>query len=362
MTGEELQNFLNNQDAEIKHLLSTKHQSLEARLLQLEQRAVSRGGGPASDYQEKIGDLVVADDGFKAVQKGARSSGAIPVKTFQQKATVLSGTWSSGPQHLPIIARPGERRLTVRDLLPVQNTVSNLIEFANEDSITGGADYQTPEGSTKAETSFAYSLKTAPVVTLAHYLGASRQLLDDSVAFAQYVNGRLMYLLQLKEEVELLFGSGLTGHLLGLASQATGFSSGTTDVIDSIGLAIAQLASADREADAVVMNVADWWNCRLKKASTAGVYMLGSPLSELAPTLFGLRTVATPSMPANHFLVGQFSVGAALFDRMSATIEVSRDHLDWFVRNLICILCEERLALACYRADCFIYGVAGTGS
>jgi hypothetical protein len=119
-----------------------------------------RGGGPASDYAENIGDLLVQSDGFKAVQKGARSSGEIPVKTFQQKA-VLSGSWSSGPQHLPIIAQPGERRLTVRDLVPQLNTIANMIEFASEDSITGGADYQTPEGSVKAETSFVYSLKTA---------------------------------------------------------------------------------------------------------------------------------------------------------------------------------------------------------
>jgi HK97 family phage major capsid protein len=199
-------------------------------------------------------------------------------------------------------------------------------------------------------------------VTLAHYLGASRQLLDDSQAFSQYVNGRLLYLLQLKEETELLFGNGSTGHLKGICPQATAFSSGTTDVIDSIGLAISQLASADREADALVLNVSDWWSARWKKASTAGLYMMGTPLTELAPTLFGLRTVATPSMPVGHFLVGQFQVGCALYDRMSATVEVSREHLDWFVRNLIAVLCEERLALAVYRGDAFIYGVIGSGS
>jgi hypothetical protein len=52
------------------------------------------------------------------------------------------------------------------------------------------------------------------------------------------------------------------------------------------------LASADREADALVLNVSDWWSARWKKASTAGLYMMGTPLTELAPTLFGLRTVA----------------------------------------------------------------------
>jgi hypothetical protein len=125
----------------------------------------------------------------------------------------------------------------------------------------GGAGYQTPEGSTKPESSFTYSLQTQPVVTLAHWLGASRQLLDDSQAFSQYVNGRMLYLLQLKEETELLFGDSSTGHLKGLCPTATAFA-GSGGLIDAVGQAISALAAVDREADSVVVNVSDWWSAR----------------------------------------------------------------------------------------------------
>ena len=57
MTSQELETFLKNQDSEIKHLITVKTQSQEARLLAIEQKLVARGGGPASDYAENIGDL-----------------------------------------------------------------------------------------------------------------------------------------------------------------------------------------------------------------------------------------------------------------------------------------------------------------
>jgi len=236
------------------------------------------------------------------------------------------------------------------------------LSLLREESITGGAGYQVPEASAKPETSATYSLQTQPVVQLAHWLGASRQLLDDSAAFSQYVNGRMMYLLQLKEETELLFGDNSTGHLRGLCPAAVAFAGSGTGLIDAVGQAISALAAVDREADSVIVNVSDWWTARLTKAVTAGTYLIGSPLDALAPSLWGLRTVATPSMPANHFLVGSFQVGASLFDRMAASIEVSREHADFFTRNLVAILCEERLSLVIYRGDAFIYGSIGPGS
>src|SRR5215467_6301558 len=96
-------------------------------------------------------------------------------------------------------------RLTVRALMPSIPTASALVEFPREDSHTGGPGYQQPEGSDKSQTDFAYSLQQAAVATLAHWLAASKQLVDDSAAFSGYVNGRMLYLLESKVEHELLY-------------------------------------------------------------------------------------------------------------------------------------------------------------
>ena len=340
MSPEELKQFLETQDRELKALHSQNNRELKeqsSRLLVIEQNLASRGGGGSGGGgsmsfgpTKSVGAMVVESEGFAQLCKGARSSGTIAVKTFRpaEQKTVISGTWSSGPQFLPVVATPGQRRLFVRDLLPQSTTNSNMIEFANESAMTGGADYQTPEASAKPETSFTYTLQTQAITTLAHWLGASRQLLDDSQAFSQYIDGRLMYLLKLKEEQELLFGTNATGHLRGLCPSASVYSGGGATLIDAVGGAISALAAVDREADSCVVSVSDWWHARQMKATGSGIYLLGSPLDGLEPSLWGLKTVPTPSMPSGTFR-RSICDRASLFDRMSASVLISLEHQDF---------------------------------
>jgi hypothetical protein len=51
----------------------------------------------------------------------------------------------------------------------------------------------------------------------------------------------------------------------------------------------------------------------------------------------------SPSSPAPSTLA------AEIFDREDATVRVAEQHADFFARNLVAILAEERLALAIYR-------------
>ena len=51
--------------------------------------------------------------------------------------------------------------------------------------------------------------------------------------------------------------------------------------------------------------------------------------------------------------MGSFGIGATLYDRMEGNIRVSENHSDFFVRNAIAILAEERIALAVKRPESF---------
>jgi Phage capsid family. len=64
----------------------------------------------------------------------------------------------------------------------------------------------------------------------------------------------------------------------------------------------------------------------------------------------------TKSIPRGQFLVGNFQMAAAIWDRQSATVEISREHSDFFTRNLVAILTEERLALTVFRSDALVLG------
>src|SRR3546814_18939936 len=61
-------------------------------------------------------------------------------------------------------------------------------------------------------------------------------------------------------------------------------------------------------------------------------------------------------MTAGNFLTGAFRLGAQIFDRQDARVEVSTEDSDNFRKNLVTILAEERLALAVYRPEAFIRG------
>jgi HK97 family phage major capsid protein len=66
--------------------------------------------------------------------------------------------------------------------------------------------------------------------------------------------------------------------------------------------------------------------------------------------------VATLAMTTGKYLVGSFAMGAQIFDRMDARVEISTEDGNNFIKNLVTILCEERLALAIYNTACFVKG------
>jgi hypothetical protein len=75
-----------------------------------------------------------------------------------------------------------------------------------------------------------------------------------------------------------------------------------------------------------------------------------SPFTGIAPAVVG-----TPVMPAGQFLVGAFYDGAQIFDRMGATLLISTEDQDNFVRNLATFLVEEWLRVHS-AAPQFVYG------
>jgi HK97 family phage major capsid protein len=345
----------------------------KARLLAIEQKMVA-GGGPGGGDQKSIGQMVVESDGFKSMQKGASRTGAIQLGHLY-KTNVVNASGQNQPlvpdMRVPGIITPGLRRLTIRDLLAQNRTSSNLVQFVKETAFTNNAATQTSEGAAKAESAFTFALANAAVQTLAHFVPASRQILDDAPALQDYINTRLMFGLKLTEEDQLLNGSGTGTNLLGLIAQATAMS--TTGVLtasdtylDVIRRAKTQATDSFFEPDGVILNPHDWETIQLIKTTgtaSSGEYIYANPhISGMNDTIWGLTPVVTPAMTQGQFMVGAFKLAAAIWDRTDATVEISREHSDFFTRNLVAILVEERLALTVFRPLALIYGGFPFGS
>ena len=80
------------------------------------------------------------------------------------------------------------------------------------------------------------------------------------------------------------------------------------------------------------------------------------PAGDAPPRLWGLPIVETKGIAAGTFLVGAFRQAATLYDRWQPTVQVSTEHADFFTRNLVAILAEERIALAVKKPSALTYG------
>lgn len=338
--------------------LATKAANLTEKCLDIERRIASTAETVAAK-SETLGEQLTKSESFQAMAAGRAKFARI-----ETKAAILNAAGQNQPlvpdMRVPGIIYEPNRLFTIRDLLPVGRTSSNLVQYTLEDVYTNNAAVQATEGSLKAESGITFKLENAAVITLAHWIPVSRQVLDDAPQLESYVNTRLVYGLKLEEEDQLLNGNGLSGNLKGLlhADNNRDYTRGSAgdSKIDTLRKACTQAQLAEYPVDAIVMNWADWETIELAKATGDGQYLYGNPGSALGPQIWGKRVVPTNSIAAGTFLVGAFSMSAQLWDRMDAAVQISYEDGDNFRKNMATLLVEERLALTVYRPAGFIKG------
>ena len=310
-----------------------------------------------------MGELFVAADGFSDFAARAASGGKGSF-TAQVQAAITSLAGSAGSLIEPTrvgLVQPTQQRLFIRDLLSWGRTTSNSIEYVRESGFTNNANVvsENPTG-VKPESDLAFELDTDPVATIAHWVRASRQVLSDAAMLQSYIDGRLRYGLKLKEEAQLLKGSGVGLNLNGIYTQASAYlNPGVTvqaeTAIDRLRIALLQVALAEYDADGIVLSPIDWATIELTK-DTSNKYVFATPTGLAVPGLWGRPVVATQSMDVGDFLVGSFQQGAQGWDREDVSVTVSTEDRDNFVKNMVTILCEERVGLSVYRPESFVKG------
>jgi len=338
----------------------------KARLDELEQKMAR--GGPADDERQKsIGEQFVESDGFKSFEATGFAKtaqrGDMQIKaTLTSATTAAAGSVGDAVQttRLPGILELPQRRLTVRDLLSQGRMDGSTLEYVKETGFNNNAA-PVAEAAAKPESDLQFDLVTTSAKVIAHWMKASRQILSDVSQLRSTIDQRLLYGLSYVEEQQLLNGSGTGQNLHGIIPQATAYAAPITIAgatsIDMMRLAMLQAALAEYPATGHVMNPIDWAFIETLKDSD-GRYIIGNPQGSIAPTLWGLPVVTTQAIAVDKFLTGAFKLGAQVFDRWDARVETGYVNDD-FTKNLVTILAEERLALAVYRPEAFIYGDFG---
>jgi HK97 family phage major capsid protein len=336
----------------------------DARILDLEQKILARGPGAGAGAQRKtLGRQVIESDQWKdfSTRAGSLRMSMLPFKV--KNITTITGGAGAFPEFLPTPVIPPFQPLTRRDLLDIGTTEQNLIEWVQELLFTNAAA-PVSEGAVKPQSDITYVRKQTAVQTIAHWIKASKQILADFGQLMTLIDGRLTFGLKLVEEKQILYGDGTGDNLLGLVPQATAYSGAYHRALDTridvIRHAMLQVNLSFYPCTGIVMSPIDWHGVEVEK-DTLGRYIIGSPTGNTPGMLWGLPVVQAYSMAQGEFLVGAFKLCATLFDREQAQILVSNEDQDNFVRNLVTVLSEERLALAVSRPAALVHGFIPAG-
>lgn len=339
-----------------------KMNGLSEQVSQIEQKIARGLGGSDDEAKKSFGEQFVEAEGVKSWLAGSPTKGKTDVRI---KATLTSVTTDTAgavgdaidSTRLPGIMPLPQRRLTVRDLISSGRMDGNALEYVKETGFTNNAG-MVAEGAAKPSSDLKFDLVTTSAKVIAHWMKASRQVLDDIAQLRSMIDQRLIYGLAYKEESQLLNGDNTGQNLNGIIPQATAYAAPISladqTMIDVMRLAMLQAALAEYPATGHVLHPTDWTYIETAKDSL-GRYLIGNPQGSIAPTLWGLPVVATQSIAVRKFLTGAFKLGAQVFDRWDARVETGFENDD-FTKNLVTVLAEERIALAVYRPEAFIYG------
>ena len=238
--------------------------------------------------------------------------------------------------------------LVIRDLFGAEAISGSTLVYLVEGAIQG-APAVTAEGAEKPQIHFADpTAKTVSLKKIACHIKESEEYINDYPFLASAINGRLLYELGLVEQntlvTDLLATSGIgTGSITAAATYL--------DVAEAILQAAMDVQAASGfAADAIALNPADWFKLRTVKASGTGEYFGGGFFgAQNVPNLWGIPVCVTPAVAANKFVVGAFKTCGSVVANGGVRVEATNTNEDDFVKNLMTIRAEERLALAVRR-------------
>jgi len=351
---------------DVANKAAEKVQTCADKIVAIEQKLVANIMS-GREAPKSFAQILVEDPAYKAFASGQSNKCRIVLKNgFKPQMNTITGQSGSPAANsdtlVPAERRPGIipgafRTLRVRDLIALGNTISNAVEFTRELLFTNKAA-ETAEGVTKPESVLTFELYSAPVVTIAHWLKVSRQIVNDAPALMAYIENRLRYGVELREETQIVAGNGVGQNLIGMtvSPNYTAFTPTSGDTaIDSFNRAIRALDAADYPANGIILNPATWGAIERLKDENKN-YLVGSPFGAIVPTLWGKPIALTASMTANKLLVGAFDIAFMYLTREETVVEMSESDDTNFQQNLITIRAEKRGVLGGLRPASVLYG------
>lgn len=223
-----------------------------------------------------------------------------------------------------------------------------FVAEATTDAAIGSGDPAVTEvqAGLKPVSDVTYVNRTEPIKTMAHMLTMPRRAFSDRPQAMGEINTFMSDRLYLKENGSMVSGNGgdeFTG-ILNTAGIQTHVSNGTD--LDGILEGAAKLWRTGRRPNGLVMNPDEWFTDGFVMAKTTdGSYMFDGPNADPAALqrVWGMSVYLDTNVPVGSAIIGDFKGSAKFVDRESLTVHVTDSHEDYFRRNLVAVLIEDRV-------------------
>jgi len=342
--------------------IETKSAEMAARMLDLEQKILTRGGligAPQNGDAMNLGKLIAGDAKLASLLNRDLQQVTIPVNQGLRAIckSILGNTGTTGvsPEFgypgLPEIVQGGPRgfrgrRLLVLESIPVipvstaESAVPKLENWSDQSAL------QAHEGGLKGESTFNFHNIIQRHATVATFANVSKQLLSDQPMLIEFLNRVMLYFVMRKLENLVVAGNGTTDQISGLLTQGTIFAAaGEANAVDKIGECLTSLTALGYTPDLVILNPFDFFD--IVSAKDINGRYLAAGFSAPAPnTLWGVHSVPSAALTSGTVIVLDSSQ-VALLDREQAQIMMGYQGTQ-FVENAATILAELRASLACF--------------
>ncbi len=341
------------------------------------QRLMVGGESAPEAKSEHSGNLslaqqVVGSAQYKSMVSGKSMFGQVEIKAA---ATIDEGTipaYSGGsglagqlltPQFLPGIVPLKFQPLYVADLMASGTTSSTSVSYVIEAAFQDLTATVAEKGAIP-QLDLTLSRRQDNVTKIGNIAKPTKEMFEDAEQFQAYLQNRMVFGLQRKEEFELLNGGGVAPEMTGLLKRAglapaVVTAAGLTAVkaMEGIFNQMTALRSVSFvEPDAILIHPTDFQTIRLGK-DTAGQYFGGGPFTGAygnpgpsnVANIWGVKTVITTAIAQGTVLVGGFQECAQVFRRAGIVLDMTNSNNNDFETDLVTLKAEERLALAVYR-------------
>lgn len=256
------------------------------------------------------------------------------------------------------------RELAIRNLFGSEQISGNALKYfilgAKEDN-SAPAPKGVSEAAVKPQFHIVESSATVTLQKIAGWFYETDELLEDNAFLKSAIDNRGLFELDAAIENYLLTTLLATSGL----GAATYAHNGNVSADDIFAAMMTIKGASNLNADAIVINPADYQRLRLAKDNSgAGQYYgggyfygpYGNGQVAQQPGLWGLNTVITSSITAGTVLVGAFKQGASVITKQGggARIEVVTGDHDDAIYNRVTVVVEERLGLATRIPSAFV--------